>query len=61
MLKNSKVVLFVTLKSWLGRKILDPTRYIRKDILFPQVKYRDTTIKVLCSASAVYLFIDRSQ
>jgi hypothetical protein len=26
-LKNSKVVLFVTLKSWLNRKILDPTTY----------------------------------
>ena len=25
MLKNSKVVLFVTLKSWSGRKLLDPT------------------------------------
>ena len=29
MLKNSKVVLFVTLKSWSGREILDPTTYIR--------------------------------
>ena len=28
MLKNSKVVLFVTLKSWSGRKLLDPTTYI---------------------------------
>ena len=27
MLKNSKVVLFVTLKSWSGRKLLDPTTY----------------------------------
>ena len=25
MLKNSKVVLFVTLKSWSGRKLLNPT------------------------------------
>ena len=25
MLKNSKVVLFATLKSWSGRKLLDPT------------------------------------
>ena len=28
MLKNSKVVLFVTLKSWSGRKLLDPATYI---------------------------------
>ena len=28
MLKNSKVVLFVTLKSWSGQKLLDPTTYI---------------------------------
>ena len=28
MLKNSKVVLFVTLKSWSGRKLLDPTTYV---------------------------------
>ena len=27
MLKNSNVVLFVTLKSWSGRKLLDPTTY----------------------------------
>ena len=32
MLKNSKVVLFVTLKSWSGRKILDPTTYIHTSI-----------------------------
>ena len=28
MLKNSKVVLFVTLKRWSDRKLLDPTTYI---------------------------------
>ena len=28
MLKNSKVVLFVTLKSWSGRKRLDHTTYL---------------------------------
>ena len=28
MLKNSKVVLFVTLKSWSGRELLDPTTYV---------------------------------
>jgi hypothetical protein len=27
-LKNSKVVLFVTLKSWSGRKLFDPTTYL---------------------------------
>ena len=27
MLKNIKVVLFVILKSWSGRKLLDPTTY----------------------------------
>ena len=27
MLKNGKVVLFVTLKSWSGRKLSDPTTY----------------------------------
>ena len=27
MLKNSKIVLFVTLKSWSGRKLLDPTAW----------------------------------
>ena len=29
MLKNSKVVLFVTLKSWSDRKLLDPTTYLK--------------------------------
>ena len=29
MLKNSKFVLFVILKSWSGRKRLDPTTYMR--------------------------------
>ena len=29
MLKNNNVVLFVTLKSWSGRKLLDPTTYVR--------------------------------
>jgi hypothetical protein len=28
MLKNSKVVLFVTLKSWPARKLWDPTAYL---------------------------------
>ena len=28
MLKNKKVVLFVTLKSWSGRKLVDPTTYV---------------------------------
>ena len=28
MLKNSKVVSFVTLKIWSGRKLLDPTTYV---------------------------------
>ena len=28
MLKNNKVVLFVTLKTWSGRKLLNPTTYI---------------------------------
>ena len=27
-MKNSKVVLFVTLKGWSGRKLLDPTTYM---------------------------------
>jgi len=27
-LKNSKIVFFVTLKSWSGRKLLDPPSYI---------------------------------
>ena len=35
MLKNSKVVLFVTLKSRSGRKLLDPTTYIRIRVKYP--------------------------
>ena len=34
MLKNSKVVLFVTLKRRSGRKLLDPTTYINKSAVF---------------------------
>ena len=34
MLKNSKVILFVTLKSWSGRKLLDPTTYTHTHISF---------------------------
>ena len=32
MLKNSEVVLFVTLKSWSARKLLDPTTYLTKQL-----------------------------
>ena len=41
MLKNNKVILFVALKSWSGRKLLDPTTYVGVQLIIQTLNFKN--------------------